>query len=291
VDEGHSFTVWQIPGYEKSDFRDVHAFSADQAVVMSSGTPALILRTSDAGRTWNEVFRDNRKEIFLDAMDFWDLQHGLVIGDPVDGRFFMLRTDNGGQTFRLIDTSMIPVAYLGEALFASSGTALRCWNDNRFGFVTGGEVSRYITGIITPDSLIVQKVYGLPINAGNHSSGAFSFVALNENVLVVGGDYANDSAVANNVVTMIHDKDLPECLQYDGFIARKAEEDVTGYRSAVEVIRNGTVFVATGTNGVDIGTRTWKRISNEGYHVVVMAAKGDAVYLAGPKGRLARLHY
>src|ERR1043166_2776416 len=89
---GKHFQIHTIRGYEKSDFRDVEAFDAQHAVIMSSGTPACILVTSDAGQSWKETFRDNRPEMFLDAMDFWDRDHGIIVGDPVNRHFLLLET-------------------------------------------------------------------------------------------------------------------------------------------------------------------------------------------------------
>jgi hypothetical protein len=42
LDGGKTFEYSQLKGYEKSDFRDVEAFDAKHAIIMSSGTPALI---------------------------------------------------------------------------------------------------------------------------------------------------------------------------------------------------------------------------------------------------------
>src|ERR1700748_207636 len=51
-DAGKTWAWQQIKGFEQSDFRDIQAFSDKEAIVMSSGTPALILKTLDGGSTW-----------------------------------------------------------------------------------------------------------------------------------------------------------------------------------------------------------------------------------------------
>jgi hypothetical protein len=51
-------------------------------------------------------------------------------------------------------------------------------------------------------------------------------------------------------------------------------------------------LIACGTSGVDISEnagKNWKQISTKGYHVVVASKKGNSVFLAGPKGNIARL--
>ena len=36
---------------------------------------------------------------FLDAIAFWDREHGLAKGDPIDGRYLILTTIDGGKTW------------------------------------------------------------------------------------------------------------------------------------------------------------------------------------------------
>src|SRR6218665_3054958 len=44
-----------VPGFEKTEFRDIEAFDANVAVVMGIGEPAYILKTNDGGDTWKVV--------------------------------------------------------------------------------------------------------------------------------------------------------------------------------------------------------------------------------------------
>jgi hypothetical protein len=51
-------------------------------------------------------------------------------------------------------------------------------------------------------------------------------------------------------------------------------------------------LVTCGTSGVDVsgdGGLNWKLISNESFHVCAKAKKGNAVFLAGKDGRIAKL--
>src|ERR1700761_2922723 len=84
---GKTWYWQQIKGFEKSDFRSIVAFSAKEAVIMSSGTPALILKTIDGGETWQEKYRNTDTTYFFDALDFDTPKHGLVLGDPIGGKF------------------------------------------------------------------------------------------------------------------------------------------------------------------------------------------------------------
>ncbi len=85
----------RVPHYEKSDFRDIEAFSDREAVIMGITEPAVILVTMDGGNSWTTEFEDSSKTTFLDAMNFSG-NHAAVVGDPVgDHIFFAESTDRG----------------------------------------------------------------------------------------------------------------------------------------------------------------------------------------------------
>jgi photosystem II stability/assembly factor-like uncharacterized protein len=81
------------PAGEKLDFRGVWAWDAQTAVVMSSGPgdQSRLYRTTDGCAHWNEVRRNTDKDGFWDALVFpsaADPKNGVLLGDPVRGRFF-----------------------------------------------------------------------------------------------------------------------------------------------------------------------------------------------------------
>src|SRR5476649_2146290 len=57
-DGGKTWAWQQVKGFEQADFRDIEAFSNKEAVIMSSGTPALILKTTDGGTNWQVKYRN-----------------------------------------------------------------------------------------------------------------------------------------------------------------------------------------------------------------------------------------
>ncbi len=138
--------VWQqVKGFEKSDFRDVEAFSEKEAFIMSSGTPALILKTEDGGNIWKVCYRNDDPAYFLDAMDFYNPQHGLVMGDPIKGKFLLIETKNQGMTWAVLANA--PDALPNEAAFAASGTCLQLVKNRRNAeIVTGGSIPRLLLG-------------------------------------------------------------------------------------------------------------------------------------------------
>lgn len=286
IDGGKTFELMRIKGYDSTQFRDIEGFSADIAIVMSSGSPGYILKTYDGGKTWKKVFEDKRKEFFLDAMDFWDEDNGMVIGDPIDERFILYKTIDGGNTWHAVDTSMRPWAVPGESLFAASGTCFRCMPKNSIAFVTGG--SSAIFHWLQLDKKY-QRFELKSMKQGNQSSGAFSFDYTKKYIIVVGGDYASDTAkVKQGFYSYTYDEDGLELLNMKPFY--------TNYRSCVELLEDGT-FYTCGTRGADINhTEKTKTISNAttqfsgySYNVVQKAKKGSLVVLAGNRGLIVIL--
>lgn len=271
INGGKSFKWKRIPNFEKSDFRDIEAFDENTAVIMSVSSPAYILRTDDGGSKWKEVYINSLDSIFLDAMEFWNNKWGVVIGDPIDHKFVVARTYDGGKTWHDIDHESYPKAANGEACFAASGTNLRVLGEQCY-FVTGGKESNlYITG----------KPHPLPIIHGKTTSGANSLAIKDKNtIFIVGGDFDKpDSSTGNS------------CYTHDGGITWQQPQTAPhGYRSCVEYI-NKKNWIACGYNGVDISKddgKNWQKISSESYNVCRKAKKGTAVYLAGANGQIGK---
>ena len=194
TDSGNTWKWTTVKGYEKTEFRDIEAFSAKTAIIMGIDTPAVILKTTDGGETWNKVFEDRTPGMFLDAMEFWNEQSGIVIGDPLHGRMFIARTFDGGDSWRSIPESYRPVADSGEACFASSGTNIRKLNKKEAIFITGGKSSHVF---------IRDRKIKMPIIQGTESTGANSIAVKNtSSFMVVGGDFnTRDSSTKNCVFT------------------------------------------------------------------------------------------
>jgi photosystem II stability/assembly factor-like uncharacterized protein len=54
-------------------------------------------RTTDGGLNWTQVYEGTGRSI--NGIHFSDEQNGWAVGDPVDGRFVILETTNGGMTW------------------------------------------------------------------------------------------------------------------------------------------------------------------------------------------------
>jgi hypothetical protein len=273
VDGGENWTWTTVQGFEKTDFRDIEAFDKNTAIIMGIADPAYILKTTDGGQQWKVVFKDTTKGMFLDAMEFWNEQSGIVIGDPLNDKVFIARTFDGGESWRSIPVDNIPVVDKGEAFFASSGTNVRKLSRQEAVFVSGGLRARLF---------IRDKKIDLPIIQGKESTGANSIAVKNKkNLIVVGGDFnAKDDTVKNCVIT----KDGGE-----SFTVPVAGPH--GYRSCVEYLGKKN-WISCGLNGVDLSTddgQHWVWISKDSFHAVQKAKKGKAIYFSGGGGRIGKL--
>lgn len=282
IDGGNSWTWITVPGYEKRDFRDIEGFDKDTAVIMAVAEPAVMLKTMDGGKNWKKVFEDTTKGMFLDAMDFNERRFGMVIGDPIDGKVFMAYTSDAGDSWKTIDKSMpknLWSADEGEAFFASSGTNLKLLGNHPL-VVSGGKLSRI---------RFSKDWEALPIMQGKESTGANSVAAYYDwgsspvsRAVVVGGDFTKDTIATNNCVLV---KMTP------GFHFTKPKVPPHGYRSCVIYLTKRKLLTC-GTSGIDIskdGGKNWQLISKESFHVCQKAKKGNAVFLAGGNGRIAKL--
>lgn len=309
ADRGKTWQWMQVPGFESVDFRDVEAFSAEEAVLLSAGSPLLILRTEDGGLNWTEAHRDDRPEIFFDGMDFGvgDLtdapgltdspgspgQWGIAFGDAIEGRMPLMVTMDGGRSWQDISAQADLRLMEGEAGFAASGTSIRVvkWDvraagqfstgaNHRIFIGTGGSQSRLL---FSDDGGLNWDNHPTPMIQGTASTGIFSIAFLDpQNGVIVGGDYLND-----------HNPERAIFLTQDGGLTWQAPENGTGgYRSAVEYVSHNSL-IACGTSGVDISTdggRNWQNLTTEGYHVVRKAKRGNWLLLAGANGRIAEMN-
>src|SRR5581483_4093323 len=116
TDSGSTWHAAKVPGADSLDFRGIHAFDANTALLLSSGPgdKSRIYKTTDAGAHWTLEYTNPDPKGFLDAIAFWDSKRGIVVGDPVDGRFVVLTTIDGGATWNRRET---PPALANEGAF------------------------------------------------------------------------------------------------------------------------------------------------------------------------------
>jgi photosystem II stability/assembly factor-like uncharacterized protein len=280
TDGGTTWRVDTIPNASGFDVRAVHA--RGDMVAHAAATAGRIWRTLDGGRTWSLRYHASDTTVFLDAIAFWDDRHGIALGDPIGGRFFVLLTDDGGETWREAPAESRPVTLEGEAAFAASGTSLVVVGIGSAWIGSGGRAARVHRSL---DRGRTWQVAETPIQTGTGSNGIFSLsFATPRDGIAVGGDYRfADSTRATAAVTR------------DGGVTWEAARAMPrGYRSGVAARfrrDSSSLAIAVGTNGTDVsqdGGVSWAALDGTGFNAVVIAPSGVA-FAAGDRGRVARL--
>lgn len=279
IDAGKTWKVMTIPGADKLDFRDIEAFDANTAYILSigNGDSSRIYKTTDGGATWKLQFTNKNEKAFFDAIACWDPQNCIAMSDPVDGHYLLISTSDGGTNWKPIVSNQMPAAKGGEAAFAASGTCLITQGKNNVFLVSGGTDARVFR---SSDRGVTWLVSDTPIVKGTPGSGIFSIAIYGDRYgVIVGGDYEKPAEATDNLAFT---SDLGNSWQ--------PGSGLSGYRSAVSYIDTKTL-IAVGTNGTDIsrdGGRTWKNMGSENLNSV--AAKGKkSVWAVGPKGLVAKL--
>lgn len=283
TDGGAHWTLDTIPGAGALDLRAIAATSATTAHAISIADSSRIYRTTDGGRTWTRQWSATRKGTFLDAIRFWDASHGIAMSDPVDGRFLVLTTSDGGDTWQEIPAEHIPPALAGEGGFAASGSCLAVWGASHVWIASGGAAAARIYH--SPDRGRTWTVHDTPLRAGIASAGIFS-VAFRDSVhgVIAGGDYEKPTLGGRNLA-----------ITDDGGATWTLADSATspaGYRSAVAWMpgTRETTLVAVGLSGTDVSRdagRTWTKVDSVAYNSVVFASE-QVGWAVGPRGRIAR---
>lgn len=275
TDGGMNWSVLKVPNADSLDFRDIEAFDATTAYVLSAGEDGRIYFTSDGGATWTLQFTNVAKGAFFDCFDFFDRKNGLAMSDPLSDRYVLVRTTNG-RTWTELPLNNRPQASTGEAAFAASGTCLTVAGNRAYLASGGGPVARVFW---SNDKGLTWHATSTPVPAGAPSAGIFALAFRDQNNgIAIGGDYQKPQQEAVVGVTA------------DGGRTWRAA-GATSYASGAAWSRNGSSLIAVGTSGTrlsrDAGT-TWLPLDTAEYNAVQFASE-DVAYAVGPRGRIAKL--
>ena len=261
----------------------MHAWNDGAAVIASAGEAekgmARILATGDGGRHWNVRFSTELKGVFLDAVAFWNLKEGIALSDPVDGRFFLLRTSDAGRTWTRVPPERLPENLAGEAAFAASGGAMALIGDSTLWIGTGGGGRARVMRSV--DRGQTWSVSDVPVHAEGSAAGIFALAfADRDHGVAVGGDYTKPTLAASSVA-----------LTSDGGRTwRRAVTPPAAYLSSVAFAGSRHRLVAVGLAGTFVsrdGGDRWARVDTVALNTVRF--HGMAGVAVGPRGRAARM--
>lgn len=285
---GETWGKFVVAGAEMLDFRDIHAFDENSAVIMSAGTPARLYRTDDGGRTWKLTFEHSSDKAFFDAISFWDAQRGIAMSDPIDDRVLLVTTDDGGRSWKELDAKNRPLVQSGEGGFAASGTNMILLENGdcliALGSAKPKEEFKTSRLVRSSDRGRTWQAVAIPLPR-NQSSGVFSMAfADNQTGVAVGGNYLKPDLARENIA-----------VTSDGGKTWKqpAGQPPRGYRSGVaaRITGGSIVFIAVGTNGTDLSDNlghNWQTVSQDGFHAIQFSPSGKVGFASGANGRIAR---
>jgi photosystem II stability/assembly factor-like uncharacterized protein len=280
TDRGATWQQVGPPGTQDLQFRDIEAFDADHAVILSigSGSDSRIYVTADGGQTWALTFVNPDPNAFYDCMTFFDSRRGLALSDPPDGLHFrVIATNDGGLTWHVTGSQM-PEALPGEFAFAASGQCITSDHGHRAWFGTGGGAQARV--FRSDDGGASWTVAPTPIASGP-TAGIFALAFRGQqHGLAVGGDFLAETASPDNFA-----------LTADGgatwnLLPRAPAE----YRSGATWV-DGHTAIAVGPSGSDVSTdggTTWQRF-DDGSLDTVDCARPTACWASGANGRVAYL--
>lgn len=275
-DGGRTWRLSAPTGGEGLDFRGLALTGRGGAVLLSAGDGsegrARLFRTDDLGRQWRLAFETTRKGAFFDTVAFRGSRRGRVLGDPLDGRWFLLETRDGGARWTPAKPSLPPLGD-GEAAFAASNSALALGPGRTLWIVSGGLARGRVFRSADGHRFQASET---PL-AGSATAGVFGALALDaRRIVVVGGDYRDETRAGPDVAT-----------SGDGgqtwTVAASAGRLLEGVGRL-----DARTLIAVGPRGTlvskDLG-RTWTATDTEAFHAIA-CAKGTCV-AAGPDGRVA----
>lgn len=277
--DGEHWISMQVPGTEALDFRDVEGFDDKVAIAMSAGpgSASRIYKTIDGGANWKLQITNPDKEGFWDAMAFWDAKHGVVFGDPVNGKFQAYITKDGGETWLPIEG---PEALPNEGGFAASGTCLSVSGKNDIWFATGGAATSRV--LHSSNRGKTWSASDTPLLANAPPKGLFSVVFRNAlEGIAVGGDYTQANGEGLNTV-----------MSNDGGKSWKAANALPqGFLSVVVTVpKAAKTYVSAGLAGsrssIDAGL-TWSEMDATPINTVGFADPEHG-WAIGPKGLLMK---
>ena len=277
---GETWKVNLILGATENDFRSIHAWDKNRALVFGVAGPQFGYYTENGGENWEVVFQDSTKGLFFNSLKFANPLNGLAVSDPINGKFFIIRTEDGGQNWSR--TIELPNIVEGEANFAASNSCIEFLSSGKAWIASGGKAARVF---YSENFGKTWKVSETPIVSGESSSGIFSISFKNDNEGVIVGGTFDKPELNKNISAYTTD---------GGKMWNLAEEMPKEYRSCVQFVSNKkeNIFFTIGKTGSDISVdngKTWDFVSDDGFYTFRPIPGKLVGFAAGADGRIARV--
>lgn len=265
------------------EFRGMEVLNDSTVLLMGIASPAFIFKTTNKGKTWKVVFRNNQKDIFFDSMIFKDQKNGMAIADPINQEVPIIRTKDAGNTWFLDSNEVVPILDSSTAFFASSNTNIE-WKNNHIWLVTGGGKANIW---LNENKAYTYDRYETGFPEGETMSGIYSMDFWDTKLgVIAGGNYdLADTSITILAITKDSGKHWNEL---------KVDQPMFG--SCVQFLNKNQVFVTGKPGTFCYDLKKEKAIylkdihgNNIGFHTLRISPSKNVVWLAGSDGKIGRI--
>lgn len=263
--------VFEKDTIHKPNFRAL-ACTSTSIFTISIGNPGVLYKDGVV------VYKEVHEAVFYDALEFWNEQEGIAIGDTTDDCLSIIITRDGGNSWEKLPCDLLPKGNFGA--FAASDTNIAIVGNDTW-VATGGKVSHVL---FSSDKGKTWSVYDTPIIQGVDTTGIYSIDFYDENLgFAIGGDYTKPEGNLNN---KIRTSDGGKTWQI------VAENKGPGYRSCVQFMPNGDgkKIVTVGVKGIDYSDDfgdSWRHLSDASFYT--LRFMNDSTAYAAGNGSVAKL--
>ncbi len=267
-DNGKNWHKKHVPNAQELQFRDIWA-SQETIYLLAAGdgSASRLYKSQDNGSSWENQYTMKNPKGFINCFDFWDKDNGIVVGDTIDDKVFMLITTDGGENWTRV--ARAPAANVGgEGGFSASGSCARIDGNTHAWLTTGATTQARI--LRTSDR--GETWTSTPLPFPNSKTGGI-FSAIPKSGFAFGGQMK--PAIVTGFYRSAGHWQAIKNIPLKGAI----------YGSD----SHGDEVIVVNPDGAALSTnkgKTWQRISDEPYWVVEYDSKGSA-WLAGPNGRIS----
>lgn len=317
---GQHFRLEKTETGTGSSFRGLSV--ADDSLAWAGGNNGWVGNTVNGGRTWQ--FKKVPDYEHCDFRSIYGFSSTTAVIANAGAPAFILRTDNGGNTWKEVYRNDDTAAFFDGIAF---------WNNND-GIIYGDPIDGRMLLLQTKDGGRTWQPLQGPVLTPGEISFAASGTAIRctgnrKAVIATGGKvsrlwYTGDRGstwlwvktpiiqgrVSTGIFSIACGSDGHTIIAGGDYLRDTARTDhvfvsdnngatwirpataTGGYRECVEYINNNTA-IATGPTGTDItldGGITWRPLSSEkGFHTIKKARKGSLIVMTGSNGIVAVL--
>ncbi|RVU90157.1 oxidoreductase [Flavobacterium columnare] len=266
---------------KKFDFRSIAQTNKD-VFILSIANPAILYKINKKTKIVEKVYEEHHENVFYDAMLFINNKVGFAIGDPINGYPCIIKTENGGLSWKKIEAIHLPTFISGESFFAASNTNLNYKNGTLF-MVSGGRSANLYTSM---NKGLKWNKKPTPIIQGESMTGIFTSDFFNDKIgIIAGGNYENlNDNTQNKAITLDGGKSWQLLAQNEAF----------GYASCIQFVPNskGKSLLATTATGVFYSQnrgKNWKKLLSDNDFIAFRFLNSKTAIASG-KNKIVRFN-